>query len=133
MTFELPRDRRRIQVALNLPTSQLDPNSDLARRMDAVEERDAEFGMEVAAEILSYLAEMEKLIEEINRTYLDGTGAASQRAIRVDEYSETIGVGLGSGRTIGSGFQERVNWFVNAIRRDLGYGVGAAGGVIPVM
>ena len=132
MSF-LQGDRRRIQVALNLPISQLMDGSELASRMSYVEDFDAANGTAIVEDILGYLSELDALEDVLQAAYLDGSAAAAVSSTRVDEYSETFGFGSASGRTLGSGYQERKNFYIQAIQRDLGYGSGALGGRIPVM
>jgi len=132
MSF-LQGDRRRLQVALNLPVSELMDGSDLSSRMAYVEDFDAANGTAIVVDILGYLSELDALDEVLQAAYLDCSAAAATSSMRVDEYSETLGFGSASGRTLGSGYQERKNFYLQAIQRDLGYGSGALGGRIPVM
>lgn len=132
MTF-LSADRRRIQVALNLPVSQLMNGSDLASRMAYVEDFDQANGTAIVADVLGYLFELDALEGVLQGGYLDGSAAAATSSLKIDEYSETLGFGSASGRTLGSGYQERKNYYIQAIQRDLGYGSSALGGRIPVM
>ena len=132
MTF-LQGDRRRIQVALNMPVAQLRDGSELASRMTYVENFDQANGTTIVADILGYLAALDDLNVALGDSYLDGSAAAATSSVRIDEYAETQGFGLASGRTLASSYQERINYYIQAIRRDLGYGSGAMNGRIPVM
>jgi hypothetical protein len=125
-------DRRRIQVALNLPVTEVQDGSDLAIRMANVERFDQEQGTVIVADILAALAALEDLDAQITLAYQDGSAAAATASFQVDEYRETLSFGAGN-RSLGSGFIERRGHYIHAIERDLGYGSGAMGGRIPVM
>lgn len=131
MTFT-SRDRRRIQVALNLPVTQLADFSELRDRMRRVEEFDLRYNTEIAISIIRNLDGLDEVDGVIREGYLDGSAAAARAAYKVDEYSESLSFGAGN-RSLGSGYQERRQHYIQAIRRDLGYGSGAMGGRIPVM
>jgi hypothetical protein len=124
-------DRRRIQVVLNLPISQLSDGSDLAMRMSYVEGFDATNGTAIVTDILSHLTAIDELGDALEESYQDGSASAASVSVRVDEFAESQG--FGAGRTLAASYQERIGYHIQAIRRDLGYGAGALGGRIPVM
>ena len=125
-------DRRRIQIALDLPIEELEESSDLWIRLEDVERFDQANGTTIAVEIQGYLAALDVLDATLEQSYTDGSAAAATASYKVDEYSESLSFGQGD-RSIGSGYQERRQFLIQRLLRDLGYLAGSMGGRIPVM